>query len=228
MINHTIKVLLAEDHSLVRSSLQEILQTNSKYEIIASVASSEEALSALQNSIIVPELCILDIQMPDMDGIECTKAIRELYPQMKIILLTAFDHDTYMEEGAIARINGYLLKDMNVESFYRSVDMVMEGQFVAPLKLINNISSRLTQLRELEKNTTINDLSKLLSKHSSSLDDKELEIVRLIWQGWSNRMIAEDLYITEGTVKNYVSRMYRKLSINTRSELLQILAVKQE
>ncbi|WP_240413993.1 response regulator transcription factor [Paenibacillus periandrae] len=228
MITNTIKVLLAEDHSLVRSSLQEILQMNSKYEIIASVASSEEALSALQNSTMLPELCILDIQMPDMDGIECTKAIRELYPQMKIILLTAYDDDIYMEEGTIARINGYLLKDMNVESFYRSVEMVMEGQFVAPIKLINNISSRITQLKELERNTTINDLSKLLSKYSSSLDDKELEIVRLIWQGWSNRMIAEDLYITEGTVKNYVSRMYRKLSINTRSELLQLLAEKQE
>ncbi|WP_177237635.1 response regulator transcription factor [Paenibacillus sp. 1_12] len=228
MLTSTIKILLAEDHSLVRSCLQEILQTNPRYEIVASVASCEEALRSLQNSSPLPELCILDIQMPNMDGIECTKAIRENYPQMKIILLTAFDHDAYMEEGAIAGINGYLLKDTSVEAFYRSVELVMEGQFVAPLKLMSNISVRLAQLKEFEKNKTIDNLSRLLSKHTISLDNKELEIVRLICLGWSNRMIAEDLYITEGTVKNYVSRMYRKMSIHTRSELMRLLNDEQE
>jgi DNA-binding NarL/FixJ family response regulator len=220
---NTIKILLAEDQQLVRSSLQQLLQSNTNYEVIASVSNGEETLHFLENSDILPDLCVLDIQMPKMDGIECTKIVKQLFPAIKILLLTSYDHDTYMEQSFMVNVDGYLLKEANLDSFYRAVDTVLDGQFVAPIRMMNKIAARLTSLREIERKSKYNNLTKLLSVHSDSLDNKDLEIIKLIWQGWTNRMIAEDLYISEGTVKNYVSRMYRKLKINTRSELLQLL-----
>jgi DNA-binding NarL/FixJ family response regulator len=223
-----IKLLLAEDQQLVRSSLQQLLQLDKNYDILASVSNGKEALHFLENSEILPHICIMDILMPEMDGIECSKTIKQLFPSTKIVLLTSYDHDTYLEQGVMANIDGYLLKETNLDSFYRVLEMVLEGQFVAPKRMMNQIASRLTSLIEMERKSKEDNLHGLLSLYSDSLDNKDLEIIKLIWQGWTNRMIAEDLYISEGTVKNYVSRMYKKLKINTRSELMQLLAEKIE
>ncbi|MBP1154235.1 MULTISPECIES: response regulator transcription factor [unclassified Paenibacillus] len=214
------KILLAEDQQLMLDSVQQLLKANPRYTILAAVANGRQALQYLETHTERPDLCLLDIQMPELDGIDCARFIRERYPSVKIALLTSFNSESYMEQGLISGVNGYILKDTNNEAFDRSIQSMLDGQFIAPAALMNFLSGRLKMLTEMEQKSSIRYTTELLSR---SLDEKDIEIVWFIWRGWTNRMIADELYISEGTAKNYISRIYRKLQINNRSELMQLL-----
>jgi DNA-binding NarL/FixJ family response regulator len=219
------KILLAEDQQLIREGLVQILKTN--FYILSAVSNGIEILEFLKKNEEHPDLCLIDIQMPELDGIECSRIIRESYPQIKIALLTSFNSLNHLEQGFLANVNGYILKDSSIDGFHLAIHSILSGQFVAPQPLIQKLSNRYNQLVEVEKKHNFPDAMDLLPL-SELLDEKEIEIIKLIWSGWTNRMIADDLYISEGTVKNYVSRIYKKLKINSRSELINYLGTRKE
>lgn len=217
-----IKIILAEDQQLIRDSLQQLLISNPSYAIVTALSNGRHVVNFLDNSKELPDLCILDIQMPELDGIDCAKYIRKHYPAIKIVLLTSFNTESYMEEGLLSEVNGYILKDASIEAFDRALKSVLDGQFVAPWPLMNMMVKRLKHLSEIEQSRDFQYTNDLVS-HYHSLEEQDIQIIRLIWLGWTNRMIADDLYLSEGTVKNYISRIYRKLRINTRAELMNLL-----
>ena len=221
MTPHT-SILLAEDQHLIRQSLLALLQSNPAYTIAAAVQDGEQAMRYLEQASSLPNLCILDVQMPNMDGINCAARIRKLSPDVKIALLTSHHSDCYMEQGLLSGVNGYLLKDTQPDTFDRAIQLIMDGYFAAPWPLISPIASRLKQYTDDKQKGDFNHAAQFM-RRQYALDDKDIEIIRLIWLGWTNRMIADDLYISEGTVKNYVSRIYRSIRIKNRSELLELL-----
>lgn len=201
-------------------SVQQLLKAYPRYTILAGVNNGRQALQFLETTAVLPDLCLLDIQMPELDGIECAKRIRKRYPSIKIALLTSFTSESYMEQGLLSGVDGYILKDTSIEAFDRAIQTVLDGQFTAPAMLMNFLSGRLKMFTEMEQKSSIRFTTELLSR---SLNEKDIEIVRFIWRGWTNQMIADELYISDGTVKNYISRIYRKLEITNRVELMHLL-----
>lgn len=215
-------IVLAEDQQLICDSLRKTLETIPEYDVLAAFSNGAEVLEFLAASPRLPDLCVLDIQMPVLGGMECAKQIKERHPSVAILMLTSFQTEDYLEQGLLHRINGYFLKDSSLDAFTRTVQAVLDGQFVAPAPLMNRLAERYQLLLKQEQQRDFQYGTKQLSQRFA-LDEREIEIIRLIWTGWSNRMIADDLYISEGTAKNYITRIYRKLKINNRSELIQLL-----
>lgn len=217
-----VKILLAEDQHLIRQAMQQLLQSNQNYEIVAALGNGEEVLQYLKTATMRPDLCILDIHMPLLDGIDTAVLLKEYYPHIKIVLLTSFTNKAYLEKGMLASVHGYILKESDYEQLNRTIEMVLEGQFVAPWGLMDEIMTRYKQLNENERMNKFDEKVKALP-YMDSFDKKDLEIIRCIWLGWTNRMIAESLYISEGTLKNNLTRIYRRLKINNRNDLIKLL-----
>lgn len=200
-----ISLLIVEDQTLMRHGLRTILDLEPGLQVVGEVASGEEGVKrALE---LRPDVILMDVQMPGLNGVEATAAITRAWPEARLIILTTFDRDDYVFQGVRAGALGYLLKDTPADQLIATIRRVHAGEaFIQP-----EIASR--ALRELMHPQ---------AKPLEALSDREREVLVLLAQGLSNRDIAEKLVITEGTVKNHVSNVLGKLQAENRTQAADI------
>lgn len=211
-------MLLVDDQKLFRESLGSVLEMRDpRIKIIAQASSGEEGYQlALTYH---PDIVLMDVRMPGMDGVESARLIRAEAPEIRIIMLTTFDEDEYVFEALKLGVSGYLLKDIppaEVESAIFNVyngDVMMNSGVAA--KVINKLKS-ISDFEQPRKNSSIQEL----------LSPRELDVFRLVALGFDNKGIAEKLYLTEGTVRNHVSKIYSKLDLRDRVQAV-IYAMEQ-
>ena len=205
MMAEPIRILIVEDQTLMRQGLKTILDLEPGLRVAGEAADGEAGVRLALD--LRPDVILMDVQMPVMDGIEATGAICAAWPEAKIIILTTFGRDDYVFQGVRAGALGFLLKDTPADDLIETVRRVHAGEpIIQP-----EIASRL--LRELinPQDTPIERLS-----------DREREVLVLVAQGQSNREIAESLVLAEGTVKNHVSNVLSKLQAENRTQAADI------
>jgi len=202
MENH--KVLLVDDEPLLLESL-EIILTFGGMEIVGTAHNGNEALSVLENT--TCDIALVDINMPEMGGIELISHLKKDYPSVKILVLTTFYDDETITKAISGGADGYLLKDSGKDAILGAVSQIMSGRNVIDAKVMQ----RLAALMSGQKSEP--DILKEMTA-------REKEIATLLAQGLSNKQMAEKLYISEGTVKNYISVIYDKTGIHDRAKLI--------
>lgn len=198
-----IKVLIVDDHLMVREGLTQLLEYSGKLEVIGQAGNGEECLEKIKT--LNPDIVLLDINMPVMDGIEALEQIKRQGYSCKVILLTIHNEVDYLIRCNELQCEGYILKDSDVATLESAIFSVYEGnRYLEP------------KLAPLLNNTLINrdkDLDKL-----KSLTKREVDVLKLIAKGMLNREIAEDLHISERTVKNHISNIFKKIDATDRTQ----------
>ena len=207
-----INVIIADDQKLVREGIRMLLSLYTEVKIIGEATNGIELLNLMKNEL--PNVVLMDVRMPLMNGIECTKIIKNSYKTVKIIILTSFNNDEYIFDSINSGADGYLLKDAGSDYIFNAIKSVYNGEmFLDPkvtLKVVNAFksinSSTSTPLQDI-----INDFN--------LLTPREKEVATLVAEGKNNKEICKTLFLTEGTVKNYVTKILDKLNLNSRTEL---------
>ncbi|EJS68195.1 DNA-binding response regulator [Bacillus cereus] len=198
-----IKLLLVEDHHIVRRGLVFFLKTREEFEIIGEAENGEEALCFVQKE--KPNVVLMDVSMPKMDGIEATKRIKEYDETIKILMLSSFSEQDYVLPALEAGVDGYQLKEVQPEQLVASIIAVHQGNTNFHPKVTPALLGRLAVKKE-KKNPF------------SMLTKREQEVLREIAKGRSNKEIAAELHITEQTVKTHVSNVLAKLEVDDRTQ----------
>lgn len=205
-----IRVLIVDDQALIREGLSLMLGLYDEIEIVGQANNGQEAVDFIEN--IEVDLVLMDIRMPVMDGVEATKIIKEKYPQVKIIILTTFNEDEYIFSGLKSGADGYILKDISSRKLVDTIKSVYKGDVLLHGHVAKTLASAVIDKRDTEKENILNRLTA-----------RELEIANLVAKGKSNREISEILYITEGTVKNHVTKILDKLELRDRTQLALLI-----
>ncbi|KLT16573.1 LuxR family transcriptional regulator [Neobacillus vireti] len=211
-----IEIIIVDDQGIVRDGLKMLLSLNEEIRVIGEAANGENLLSLLKDK--VPDVILMDIRMPIMNGIEATKAVKAHYPHVKVIILTTFNEDEYIFNGLKNGADGFILKDSDLKEIIKSIKAAHEGTLMLHSQVTSKLINALQNVPEYPSSSSEKkiDLSKLLTP-------REIEVVEQIMQGKSNKTISATLFLTEGTVKNYVSRILDKLELKSRSELIIFL-----
>lgn len=200
-----IKLLLVDDQTLVRQGMASLLSLEEDFQIIGQAGNGEEAIQQAQE--LIPDVILMDIRMPVKDGVYATKIIRERCPEIKILVLTTFDDDEYIVQIMQAGASGYLLKDSPTEELASAIRSVNSGITQLGPTIASKVFARLNP-----------GLPQAKTDFSQLFTSRELEILQLIGLGKSNKEIAQTLYITEGTVKNHISRILSQLNVRDRTQ----------
>ena len=209
-----IKVLIADDQRLMRDGLKTILDLEDDITVVGTASDGLDAIKMCNE--LKPDVILMDIRMPNLNGVESTKEILKSCPSTKIVILTTFDDEEYIIDALAHGAVGYLLKDIDGDKLIQEVRDAANGDTLISSKVAAKIAAKISQFslqstsQKLEKNT-------LLLDHID-LSEREIEISKLIVNGLNNKQIASTLYITEGTVKNYISSIYSKIDINDRTK----------
>lgn len=206
-----IRILLADDHSVVRSGLRSIFKTNKDFSVVGEAANGLDALRLASR--LKPDVVILDISMPKMNGIEAARAIKEKLPETKILILTVQEKEEYVYEMIRAGANGYVLKDAEKREIFKAVRTVVSGgQFFSP-----HISKLIVDYF-VKRNK---DTEEKPASAEKNLTKREKEILRLIAQGSSSREIAEKLYLSASTINTHRANLMQKLNIHDTAGLVR-------
>ena len=206
-----IKILIADDQQLIRESLQLWLENKEDFYVTGTVSNGLQVLESLKTE--VPDIILMDVRMPELDGVQCTKKIKHEYPNVKIIILTTFDDDVYVYNALKYGASGYLLKGIALEDLYTAIKTVYKGQ-----AMINpDIASKVLKFFYKMANEGIAVPQD--SRNVGHLTDTEWRIVREIEKGASNKEIASTLCLSEGTVRNYITAILDKLDFRDRTQL---------
>ena len=200
-----MKILLCDDQAVIRDGLEMLLNLEKDIQVVATAQDGAEALELAEQQ--APDLVLMDLKMPGMNGIEATRQIRARFPGIKVLVLTTYDDDEWVFDAIRAGASGYLLKDTPREKIIEAVRGTVAGKsFVDPSvagKLLNQVSSNQTQPASLL---------------SEKLTEREVGVLRLIAKGMNNRDIASQLHLSEGTVRNHVSAILEKLGVSDRTQ----------
>jgi len=207
----TIKVLICEDQSLFREALRILLSANADLEVIGEAANGEEALRMAVSS--SPDVILMDLRMPVMDGVEATRRINQLGLGIKVIVLTTFDDDETVFDGLRAGAVGYLLKDVSSDKLVEAIQAAKAGQYFLLPSITAKVVSEFSKISKPARKTR-NEVM------PDPLSPREIEILRIVAQGASNKEIAEHLFISEGTVKNHLSSILSKLGVRDRMQAI--------
>ncbi|MCI9168314.1 MAG: response regulator transcription factor [Dorea sp.] len=206
-----IKILIADDQELLRQSLEIVLGSKENMALTGSVENGMEVLDSVQQE--MPDVILMDIRMPKMDGVQCTKVIKERYPQIKIIILTTFDDDEYVFNALKNGASGYLLKGVSVDELVSAVETVYGGQAMI------NPDIAATVLRLFSRMAQSDYSIQIQRNQVEELTRSEWKIVEQVGNGLSNKEIAQKLNLSENTVKNYLSNILSKLNLRDRTQL---------
>ena len=203
-----IKVLLVDDQNLIRQGLKALLELEPDLEIVGEAENGEMAINLIEQ--LQPNVVLMDIRMPIMDGVAATREILKRFRDIKILVLTTFDDDEYVKAALQNGAMGYLLKDTPSEELAVAIRAVDKGYTQLGPGIVKKL---LTQFPSLESTQ-----SPPIPPSLAELTPREKEVLRLIAQGASNREIAKQLYISEGTVKNHVTNMLNRLNLRDRTQ----------
>lgn len=207
-----IKILLAEDQALVRQGLKLMIETDEQLQVTGEAADGKEALELCRQQHF--DLALLDIRMPVMNGLEAARRIKENWPEMVVLMLTTFDDEEYVLEALTYEASGYLLKNGDAEELIRSIHSALAGGLVIEDHVAAKVLPLLMEKRGQSYET------------DESLSERELDIIACIGEGMNNEEIADTLFLSLGTVKNYISAILSKLDLRDRTQLA-IYAVKR-
>jgi DNA-binding NarL/FixJ family response regulator len=200
-----MRVIICDDQALIRDGLEMLLSLDKDIDVVGQAQDGAEALELVAQH--RPDLVLMDLKMPGMNGIEATRQIRTHYPAVKVLVLTTYDDDEWVFDAIRAGAAGYLLKDTPREGVIQAVKGTVEGKaFVDPAvagKLLGQVAGRQTQPA-----TLITD----------KLTEREVDVLRLLARGLTNADIAARLYLSEGTVRNYISAILAKLDVSDRTQ----------
>lgn len=193
------RVLVADDHDLVREGICKLLELYDNIEVVGEAGDGIETVNMVRA--LSPELVLLDLNMPRMDGITTVGKIKEIAPEVKVLILTIHDGEEYIYEVAKAGAEGYVQKDIKPEELKDAIERLIKGERVFPPAIEEQVPEESNNPEQFEE-----------------LSSREQEVLELLAKGMSNRSIAETLYISDKTVKNHVSNILKKLSVEDRTQ----------
>jgi DNA-binding NarL/FixJ family response regulator len=203
-----IRVLVVDDQRLMREGLRILLELEPDLSIAGEAANGQEALNAYGQ--IEPDVVLMDVRMPGMDGVEATWRLRERWPSARVIILTTFDDDEYVFEGLRAGARGYLLKDVSGHDLAEAVRTVAAGGALIEPSVARKVVAEFARMAPPVRQPD--------GGLAEPLSEREREILRLVAQGLTNREIADRLSLAQGTVKNYVTTILQKLGARDRTQ----------
>ncbi len=202
-----IRLVLVDDQSLIRRGMKALLKTDNDLDIVGEADNGAAAIAIVEA--LQPDVMLMDVRMPIMDGVAATKIICQRFPQTKVLILTTFDDDEYVAQAIQFGASGYLLKDTPFEELTQAIRFVHKGY----THLGPGLASKIMTATTVPTSTTSNNLARW-----NELTPREQEILQLIGTGASNREIAEALYISEKTVRNHVTNLLSQLGLRDRTQ----------
>lgn len=199
----TIRVLIADDHAIVRKGIRALLATEPGIEVVGEASNGQEAMDMAQH--LEPNVILMDLVMPGMDGLEATKQLTAMLPQVGILVLTSFDGDDKVFPAIKAGALGYLLKDTGPEDLVQAIQQVSHGESSLHPSIARRLLRRISEPEQPPAEI-------------DALTDRELEVLRLVAHGRSNREISDRLTISEATVRTHVSNILAKLNLCSRTQ----------
>jgi len=201
----TLKIVVADDHKLFRQGLIGLMRAHDDLvEVIGEAASGQEALHLARQ--LRPDVILMDIQMPNGDGLKATREIRQMFPEIAIVMLTASEEDEHLYEAVRLGVAGYLLKDLDATELFELLAGVTRNE----VAMTRAMASRLLKIMAKNENG--------VASIASELTEREIEVLTLLAQGASNPQIAEELFITTNTVKTHISHILTKLQLENRTQ----------
>lgn len=205
----TIRVLLVDDQALFREGLETLLSVQGDIRVVGGASNGEEALRAARKH--QPDVILMDVRMPVLDGVEATRRLNQSQPECRVIVLTTFDDDEYVFDALRAGAVGYLLKDVATAQLVEAIRAAARGESILGPSVTAKVIAEFTRVSSLVPKKQMEELVEPLS-------ERELEILALIARGVSNKEIANRLFIAEGTVKNHVTHILGKLGVRDRTQ----------
>ncbi|AKF09537.1 response regulator [Sandaracinus amylolyticus] len=199
-----IRVLVVDDQSLFREGLRAVLSVDPELEVVGEASNGEEALRACER--LRPDVVLMDMKMPVLDGVAATRRLQVQQPRCKVVVLTTFDDDEVIFEGLRAGAVGYLLKDASTAQLGEAIRAASRGESFLEPSVASKVIAELSRLRARP------------AAASTLVTARELDVLRYLGRGASNKEIAAALFVTEGTVKNHVTSIFEKLGVTSRTE----------
>lgn len=206
-----IKIVIADDQELIRDSLKIVLSANQDMEVIDTVADGREVIRSVRSK--KPDVILMDVRMPGMDGVSCTQIIKENYPQIKIIILTTFDDDEYVYNALKYGASGYLLKGVSMAELSSAIRTVYSGKAMINPDIAVKVVRLFSQLAKGNYTIQVDDRS------IEDIGKTEWKVIQQVGYGRSNKEIAAALNLSEGTVRNCLSSVLGKLDLRDRTQL---------
>lgn len=203
-----IHIVIVDDHELVRRGLRDLIESHDEFRIVAEAGNTFEGLNAIKTH--QPDIAILDVRMLDGNGVELCREIQSQFPEVKVIMLTAYSDDEALLGSILAGAKGYLLKDIKGDIFLKSIHKVAQGESILDAQAAERVRERLRKVGSP-------------AAEIADLSEQERRIISLIGEGFSNRQIAEQMFIAEKTVKNYVSSLLSKLGLERRTQAASLV-----
>lgn len=204
-----IKVMIADDQELIRESLKIVLNMNPDMEVPAVAENGQELMQLLKKEL--PDVILMDVRMPEIDGVQCTRIIKEQYPKIRIIILTTFDDDEYVYNALKFGASGYLLKGVSVPELTQAIRTVVSGGAMINPNVVTKVVKLFSEMAQSSVQAS--------EEGAVELTRTERKVARQVGRGLSNREIAEKLSLSEGTVRNNLSAALSKLDLRDRTQL---------
>jgi two-component system, NarL family, response regulator DegU len=218
------KIVIIDDHQLFREGVKRILDFEPSFEVVAEGDDGEDALAIVDAH--KPDVVIMDINMPKVNGVEATKQLIEADAETKIIILSIHDDENYVTHALKTGARGYLLKEMDADTLIEAVKVVAEGGSYLHPKVTHNLVNEFRRLATSNGQAVLNQrLQPEIRRPLHILTRRECEVLQMLADGKSNRGIGEALFISEKTVKNHVSNILQKMSVNDRTQAV-VVAIK--
>ncbi len=205
-----IKVLVVDDQSILADGIKTVLSSCKEIEVVGIAEDGFRALSAVEE--LAPDVVLMDIRMPNMNGVVATQEIKRLHPQTKVVILTTFDDSDYILNAINNGASGYLLKDTSATALVDAVKNAHAGDTILPAK----IARRIADAARLVSNDR-----EIKLKRAFGFSDREVEIALMLYEGFTNKQIASALKLSDGTSRNYISAIYIKIGSANRAEAVQ-------
>ncbi len=209
-----IKAAIVEDQEILRKSLKIVIESISDIEIVGTAENGEKAIDLCEMESL--DILLMDIQMPVMDGVKATDEIKKRWPHIKVIILTTFQEVNHVLDALNAGADGYILKAVDPEFLIQGIKMVYNGGSLIPQQLAKEVFGQI----QIKKNEHPEHLDDNLINHPYDLNNQELRVLKYLTQGLSNKDISEKMFLSIGTVKNYISTIYSKLNVKNRSSAI--------
>jgi len=216
-----IRLLIVHDHQLMRDGLVGLLGLEQDVEIVGTAADGTEAVEKVGE--LQPSLVLMDVRMPTMSGIAATREIKARHPETEVVLLTMHEEDEYVFEGLSAGASGYLLKDASHDELMSTLRRVQAGQAQIAPSVTRKLVREFASMRQAKPEPAV---APQVPVRPPGLSPREYEVLSLLVRGWSNRQIANELFIDETTVKTHLHRIFEKLHVRDRTQAA-ILAVQR-
>lgn len=209
-MEHKIRVLLADDQSILADGIKSVLSSCEDIEVVGIASDGFEALDLLEKCL--PDVILMDIRMPNMNGVIATQEVKRRHPEVKVLILTTFDDSDYILNAINNGASGYLLKDTSSAALIDAIKNAYAGDTILPAKIARRIADAARM---------VSSDREIKIKRCFGLSDREVEIALMIYEGFTNKQIASALKLTDGTARNYISAIYEKVGASSRSEAVE-------